>query len=133
MGFPRGPRRPVAPGPVRSRSPVFAVGQRVCIAVSAENGSRRVSLTDEAGQHTVASLSGGTEVAILAWRPGWAGAARYRVRATGSGDEGWLAVGDLDRTQSANRSDAAVPPSRGVDRPARLAPGHAGRPFGSRK
>jgi len=33
-------------------------------------------MTDEAGTRPLTSLGDGTEVAILAWRPGWAGTTR---------------------------------------------------------
>jgi hypothetical protein len=108
---------------------VFAVGQRVRVAACAEDPSNDVPLTDEAGKRRVASLDSGTEVAILAWRPGWSGTARYRVRATDSGDEGWLAVGNLDRTRSASGSDPASSPPVTT----RALPDAAlGRPFGKR-
>jgi hypothetical protein len=96
MGFSRGPGRPSAP-PRPPRAHVFAVGQRVYVA-SSVGGSAHVTLTDDAGQIAVASLGDGVEVAILAWRPGWGGNTRYRVRATDTGVEGWLAVGSLRRT-----------------------------------
>jgi hypothetical protein len=101
----------------------------VFVAASAREPSSDVTLTDEAGKERLASLRTGTEVAILAWRPGWSGTARYRVRATGSGDEGWLAVGNLDRTQSANWSDLAAP-SRPPAGPAPLPRGDSRRRFG---
>src|SRR5213593_2248007 len=103
MGFPRGPLR--APAPVRIRVAVFPVGRRVYVACADERPAR-VALTDEAGTRPLMSLGDGTEVAILAWRPGWAGATRYRVRATDSGFEGWLPVGNLRGTKAAT----ALPP-----------------------
>jgi hypothetical protein len=101
------------------------------VAACADDPSSNVTLTDEAGKARVASLPSGTEVAILAWRPGWAGAARYRVRATGSADEGWLAVGNLDRTQSANASGSTAAPQAPAG-PAPLPRGEPGRRFGQR-
>src|SRR5205823_106352 len=98
MGFPRGPLR--APAPVRIRVAVFPVGRRVYVACADERPAR-VALTDEAGTRPLMSLGDGTEVAILAWRPGWAGGTRYRVRATDSGLEGWLPVGNLRSTVAA--------------------------------
>jgi hypothetical protein len=68
-----------------------------------------VTLTDEGGKKPVASLSDGTEVAILGWRPGWAGAARYHVRATESADEGWLGVANIRRTDAAPAAPTAAP------------------------
>ena len=98
MGFPRAPLR--APSSVGVRAAVFAVGRRVYVAGSG-NRLAPVTLTDDAGRMAVASLLDGCEVAILGWRPGWAGSARYRVRAMRTGIEGWLAVGNLRSTETA--------------------------------
>ncbi len=92
MPFARAPLR--APASPRARVAVFAVGRRAYVA-GAE--SARVTLTDRA-EKPLGSLGDGTEVTILAWLPGWAGATRYCVRATGSGLEGWLPVGALRGT-----------------------------------
>ena len=107
MAFSRGPMR--APAPVRVRVPVFAVGRRVYVAACAGDRSARVTLTDDTGKTPLASLGGGTEVAILAWRPGPAGTTRYRVRATDSGLEGWLPVGNLRGSQAAVTSAPTAP------------------------
>jgi hypothetical protein len=123
MGFPRSPLR--APAPVRVRAAVFAVGRRVYVACAGDR-SARVPLTDEAGKTPLAGLSDGAEVAILAWRPGWAGSTRYRVRATDSGLEGWLPVGNLRSTEAAVSSPATTPLRAGE-----LA--ESGRPFGQRR
>src|SRR5881296_1069390 len=99
-----------APAPVRIRVSVFAVGRRVFVA-GAGDRLARATLTDEAGKMPLESLGDGTEVAILAWRPGLAGATRYRVRATDSGFEGWLPVGNLRSTEAAT---ALPPPAVGA-------------------
>ena len=127
MGFPRGPLR--APAPARIRASVFAVGRRVYVACAGDR-SARVMLTDSAGKRPLASLGDGTEVAILAWRPGWAGTTQYRVRATDSGLEGWLPVGNLRSTEAAS-SSAPTPPPPAV-RPATLRVGESRRRFGQR-
>src|SRR5437867_12841118 len=124
MGFPRGPLR--APAPVRIRVAVFAVGQRVYVACADERPAR-VTLMDEAGTRPLTSLGDGTEVAIVAWRPGWAGATRYRVRATDSGLEGWLPVGNLRSTEAAT----ALPTPAVGAAPLRVGePAESGRRFG---
>src|SRR5262245_12963140 len=103
-------RRPLpAPAPVRIRTSVFAVGRRVYVACAGER-SARVTLTDDAGQTPLATLSDGTEVSILAWRPGWAGATRYRVRVTASDIEGWLSVANLRSTEAAAPLAPSGPP-----------------------
>jgi hypothetical protein len=109
MGFPRGPLR--RPAPPRAHVAVFAVGQRVYVAC-ADAPSARATLTDEADKKPLASLGDGTAVAILAWRPGWSGGTRYRVRATDSDLEGWLPVGSLRSTKVAvtPAPDAPAPP-----------------------
>jgi hypothetical protein len=43
-------------------------------------------------------LSDGVEVEVVAWRPRVAGDARYRVRASSNGVDGWLAGDNLRRT-----------------------------------
>ena len=129
MAFPSRPRR--APAPVPIRVPVFAVGRQVYVAGAGEP-SARVTLMDDAGKKPLASLDDGTQVAILGWRPGWAGTARYRVRATGSGLEGWLGVGNLRYTEAAISSAPTAPPLPDV-RPAPLRVGDlggSGRRFG---
>jgi len=129
MGFPRGPLR--TPAPVRIRAAVFSIGRRVYVACADERPAR-VALMDEAGTTPLTSLGDGTEVAILAWRPGWAGATRYRVRATDSGLEGWLPVGNLRSTEAAITSVPTAPPAPAV-RAAPLRVGESaesGRRFG---
>ncbi len=92
MPFSWGPRR--GPAPVRPRGPVFAVGQRVSVTCSGGQPTR-VALTDDAGSKALGNLVDGTEVEIIAWRPNGFRGARYRVRATSGGVEGWLAVASL--------------------------------------
>jgi hypothetical protein len=75
---------------------IFAVGWRAYVARS-DGGPVRVRLTDDAGADGVTSLAAGSEVEILAWRPLGSGGARYRVRSTGNGLEGWLPAGNLRR------------------------------------
>ena len=120
-----------APAPVRIRVSVFAVGRRVFVA-GAGDRLARATLTDEAGKMPLESLGDGTEVAILAWRPALAGATRYRVRATDSGFEGWLPVGNLRGTKAAiPASTTAVLPSPIDSAPARIGESE-GRRFGQR-
>jgi hypothetical protein len=101
MGFARRSFR--APAPTGIRAAVFAVG-RLAYVANPNDRSVSVTLTDDGGTMPIAKVGDGTEVAILAWRPGWAGNTRYCVRATSSGVEGWLAVANLRKTA------AHVPP-----------------------
>jgi len=129
MAFPWRPRRaPAAAPPIRV--PVFAVGRDVYVACAGD----RATLTDDAGKKPLASLGDGAQVAILGWRPGWSGAARYRVRATDSGLEGWLPVGNLRLTEAAIAPAPTAPPLPAVA-PAPLRVGGvagSGRRFGQR-
>jgi hypothetical protein len=132
MAFPRGPVR--APAPVRIRVAVFAVGRRVYIACAGDRSSG-VTLTDDSGRTPVASLGDGTEVAIVAWQPGWVGNTRYRVRATVSGVEGWVGVGNLRSTEAAIASIPAAPAAPAVHSAAAFHAGEpttSGRRFGQR-
>jgi hypothetical protein len=126
-------RRPATPAPVRIHASVFAVGRRVYVACAGV-GSARATLTADAGQTPLATLSDGTEVAILAWRPGWAGNTQYRVRATASGLEGWLPVGNLRSTEAAISSPPTTPPPSVPPTPLR-GEGfkESGRRFGQRR
>ena len=128
MGFSRSPLRGSHSPRVRAR--VFAVGRNVYVARLAE-GPPRVTLTDDAGKLVLANLGDGTEVAILGWRPGSSGSARYQVRTTGTGIEGWLPVANLRGTEI-----APPPAPRDVASPATAAPpppAESGRRFGQRR
>jgi hypothetical protein len=132
MAFPSRPRRAPAPVPT-IRVPVFAVGQQVYVACAGDR-SARATLTDDAGKKPLASLGDGAQVAILGWRPGVAGTARYRVRATDSGLDGWLPVGNLRLTEAAIAPAPTASPLPAVD-PAPLRVGGvagSGRRFGQR-
>lgn len=95
MHFPRGPR---APSLFDGRSPtdgkVLGVGWRVVVTCP-DGGPRRVTLTDDGGTKAVATLAGGIEVEILAWRPRRGGETRYRVVPTTGGAEGWVGATSL--------------------------------------
>jgi hypothetical protein len=131
MAAPRSPRR--TPAPFRSRASVLAVGQRVYVACAGDE-SARVTLTDDAGQAPLRTLSDGTEVVILAWRPGW-GNTQYWVRATASGLEGWLPVGNLRRMEAAaTLAPIASPPPAAPPAPLPVgASGESGHRFGQRR
>jgi hypothetical protein len=85
---------------------------------------------DEGDKQRIGCLDDGVEVTVLAWRPGWTGTARYRVRATASETEGWLPTENLRATETAvavaaTPSPAGPPsPAQGQDPP---------RPFGGRR
>jgi len=92
-------------------------------------------LTDDDGKKPIASLRDGTAVVILAWRPAAGGTTRYRVRATDSGFEGWLPVGNLRGTEAAVTSAPPASPPPAV-RPAPLRGdelGESGHRFGQRR
>jgi hypothetical protein len=99
-----------APAPARRRTSVFAVGRRVYVACSGDSLAH-VALTDDAGVDARTRLADGTEVEILAWRPRGSDETRYRVRSTGNGIEGWLAVDNLRGTQVGVSPPAEPPPS----------------------
>ena len=90
-------------------------------------------LMDETDKKPLASVSDGTEVRILAWRPGWSGSTRYRVRGTDSELEGWLPVNELRSTKVAIAPPTAVSPSPAiVSSVAPTAASDSGRRFGQR-
>jgi len=91
-----------------------------------------VTLTDEADKTPITSLGDGAEVAILGWRPGWAGNIRYHVRAMDSGLEGWLPVASLRGTEATVPSAVTTLPPP-VHNPARLRVEESGHRFGQRK
>jgi hypothetical protein len=64
---------------------------------------------DEADKTPLATLDDGVEVRILAWRPGWAGTTRYRVRAILSGLDGWLVEHHLRSSEAFVPVVAAAP------------------------
>jgi hypothetical protein len=108
MAFSRGPIR--GPKPPRVHATVFAVGRRVYVTCAGDR-SARAMLTDDTGKRPLGALADGSEMTILGWRPGWSGTALYRVRATESGLEGWLPVGNLRATEiPAPATAAAAPP-----------------------
>jgi hypothetical protein len=105
-----------APASGRKRTSVFAVGRRVYVACSREHPPH-VTLKDDSDAVSRTSLTDGTEVEILAWRPRGFGETRYRVRSTGTGLEGWLAGDNLRTTQAAVAPPAEPAPSgAGSDR-----------------
>jgi hypothetical protein len=126
MGFPRVSTR--MPAPTRTRGAVFAVGRLVHLK-SPAGRSALVTLTDDAGDKTLASLDEGTEVAIVAWRPNGASGARYCVRTTDSGVEGWLPVANLRGKELPIVPPTPKPPIPG---PTAAVPLHVGGPRASR-
>ena len=130
MRFTRRPRG--ASSSARPGAAVFAVGGRAYV-VCPSGSSSRVTLTDDPGKVPLASLVDGSEVTILAWRPGAAGAARYRVRVTATGTDGWLPVGNLRATAVPVAPAPDVPPrSEASPRPHREPVGFGPR-FGQRR
>jgi hypothetical protein len=90
-------------------------------------------LTDDAGKKPLESLGDGDEVAILAWRPGWAGNTRYCVRAADTGLEGWLPVANLRTTEVALSPVPSAPPPTPVPvRSSFSGSGDSGHRFGQR-
>jgi hypothetical protein len=131
MPFSWGPRR--GPAPVRARGPVFAVGQRVSVTCSGGQPTR-VALTNDAGSKALGNLVDGTEVEIIAWRPNGFRGARYCVRATSGGVEGWLAVASLRGPGSTAAAARIGLDSVGdaIPAAARKTPVETGRRFGQR-
>lgn len=125
MAFGRGNRPSVPP---RTKVAVFAVGRNVYVTCAT---TARATLTDETGKSPLGSLSDGTEVAILAWRPGSGDATRYRVRTSVSGADGWLPVGNLRGTKTAPPTPV---PALGTTEPRELpvSAGERHRRFGQR-
>jgi hypothetical protein len=79
----------------------MAVGLRVFVNCPGDR-SGSVILGDASGKVLSAvHLADGVEVEVIAWRPGWSDA-RYRVRASAGGADGWLPADNLRR--------ALVPP-----------------------
>ncbi len=131
LKFPRAPHR--APAPPRARTPVFAVGQRIYVTCPGD-GLVRATLTDEGGKTALASLGDGAEVTVLAWRPSVAGTTRYRVRATATEGEGWLAVGELRSTKIAIAPALGAAPQPSSPAPPRvIASGNSVPRFGQRR
>ena len=131
MRFSQGPFRWHLP--VRVRTAVFAVGRRVYVACPG-NRAARVALSDDPGVNALASVTDGTEVEILAWRPLGSAGTRYRVRSTRDGLEGWLAVGNLRGTLVPEAPAPARPaPSVTASAPHRVEQsGTSGRRFSQR-
>lgn len=113
------------PPPGRAKASVFAVGSRVYIAC-AEGPRERVTLTDERGATSVASLTDGTEVDIVAWQPRGSQGTRYCVRSSREGFEGWLPAVNLRRSLSPVSLPTARPaparPEKVLDSGASLRP-----------
>jgi hypothetical protein len=90
-------------------------------------------LKDDAGAVARSSLSDGTEVEIVAWRPGRFGDTRYRVRSTGTGLEGWLASDHLRTTKVAVApAEETVQSAAASDSRRGKAVADSGRRFGQR-
>jgi hypothetical protein len=116
---------------VRTQASVFAVGRRVYVSCAGDHLAP-VALTDDGGADARTGLADGTEVEILAWRPGKSRGTRYRVRATRDGLEGWLAVDNLRSTPSATAPTAPAPTATGPAPLRATASGDTGRRFGQR-
>lgn len=86
--------RSIPRSPSRS-TPVIAVGQRVFVNCPG-NRSGSVVLMDQSGKvSSNINLADGVEVEVVAWKPGVAGDAHYRVRAPSDAADGWLSVANL--------------------------------------
>jgi len=106
---------PFAPRSFRPRSSaggaasVLAVGRRVFVACPSD-GPGRATVTDEAGTKPLRTLSDGTEVQIVAWRPRGVNGTRYRVRCPPDDLEGWLPARNLRGLRVPAPVPAAAPP-----------------------
>ena len=130
MAFSRGPAR--TPPPAPAREAVFAVGARADVA--SDGLSRVILAEDDAGKKPLESLGDGDQVAILAWRPGWAGNTRYCVR-NAHGMEGWLPGANLRTTEIAvSPAPAPMPPiPTPISSSQRSVSDELGRRFGQRQ
>src|SRR2546422_5134140 len=113
--------------PARSSTPVLSVGRRVFVNCPRDEGS--VSLTDALGKGGAGSLPDGAEVEILAWRPRGPGGARYQVRSTRDGVEGWVSADHLRAPGALARTAAEPAPATA---PAAVAVDDSPRRFGRR-
>ena len=102
----------------RDDASVLAVGRRVFVACPSD-GAGRATVTDEAGIKPLRTLSDGTEVQIVAWRPRGVNGTRYRVRCPPDDLEGWLPARNL----RGSRAPAPVPPTPAMPAPVPAAPG----------
>ena len=94
------PGRPYLPAFARIPPPriagdalVLCVGSRGVVRADGSKGS--VTLMSEDGLTSLATLSDGVEVEIVAWRPRRAGGTMYCVRQTSGVAEGWVAAVSL--------------------------------------
>ena len=81
---------------------------------SQSGGSDRVTLTNDAGTSAIATIPGGVEVEIVAWRPR-RGATRYRVISTDGRLEGWVGAASLKACPApapVKRAEPVVPPKQ---------------------
>jgi len=91
------PSRSRSAQPPSRSTPVIAVGQRVYVNCPG-NRSGSVILGDASGKVLSAvHLADGVEVEVIAWRPRGSSDARYRVRASADGADGWLPADNLLR------------------------------------
>ena len=91
---PRPPRAKRAPAP---RPAVWAVGRRAYLHCE-QPDLPAIVLTDEAGTQAQLSLSDGTPVEIVAWRPRGTAGPRYRVRQVHGDADGWVDARSLRET-----------------------------------
>ena len=122
------PRMPFSPAGTRVGGPVLAIGQRARV-VCPSGRVHRVMLTDDLGV-TLASLSEGVEVEIVAWRPRGPNGTRYRVRSGANGLEGWLGAASL---RSEPPRPVVKPVAVVVTPPARKVQAEVGRPARARR
>lgn len=99
MSLSRGPNSPppfarIQPPPRPKEGPVLAVGGRALVTVAQGSSSDRVTLTDDGGTSALATIPGGVEVEVVAWRPR-RGATRYRIVSPDGRFDGWVGAANL--------------------------------------
>ena len=119
MYFPSGPSPNrffrMAPSRHRDNGPVYAVGHSVMIAAAPGDEKPGITLMDALATVAQGTLAHGARVEILAWQPAGPNGARYRVRSTTDGVEGWLSGRQLrayERPAVARIVLPSAPPKR---------------------
>ena len=85
----------------RKNVPVFCVGWRAFVNLQPAGTVRSLPMTDAAGKPLANDLADGEEVEIISWSPRARESARYQIRRSTGGSEGWVEVDYLRRLRVA--------------------------------